>query len=117
MQGTATKTRIIPRLSEISETMNRAQAKIYNELENTKQAYMRILAICRNEKPLNHKNASAMNSELHCGLRHMQRMQEWITEDQNEITDSIYDAGNDDRVRDRTDNAGFLVRSKSNRSD
>jgi len=61
-----------------------SQIEIYNELEKTRQSYLRILNICRTERPFNHKNASALKSEIHCGLRHMERMQSWITEEQTE---------------------------------
>jgi len=64
--------------------MNQAQKEIYGELEKTRQAYLKILSICRTERPFNHKNASALKSEIHCGLRHMERMQSWISEEQNE---------------------------------
>ncbi len=64
--------------------MNRGQINIFNELQNARRAYLRILSICRNERPLNHRNAAAIKSEIHSGLRHMRRMQRWTTEQQEE---------------------------------
>lgn len=63
--------------------MNRGQTCIFNELQNARRAYLNILTICRTKRPLNHKNAAAIKSEIHSGLRHMDRMQKWTTEQQD----------------------------------
>ncbi len=64
--------------------MNAEQEELINELQKTRAIYTHIAGRIKDKKPLSRKNASAIYSELILGLKHMERMQRWIAEDQTE---------------------------------
>lgn len=64
--------------------MNKDQEELINELQKTRAIYTHIAGRIKDKKPLSHKNASAVYSEIIIGLKHMERMQRWIAEDQTE---------------------------------
>ena len=63
--------------------MNAEQEHLINLLQDTRKIYVQMMDIVKQKRPLSHKNASAICNEINAGLRHMDRMQKWTTEQQD----------------------------------
>ena len=70
--------------------MNPLQLQLINELQETRRIYLQMKELIKFNCPLSHKNASAIRNELNAGLRHMERMQRWIAEDQADAESETY---------------------------
>lgn len=64
--------------------MDPLQKSLFNDLQESRKIYLKMIGKMRSGKPLSHKTASAVNHELRSGLRHMERMQSWIIDDEPE---------------------------------